>query len=1382
MLKNNLKYYFFHKLKLFLFIYLFFNFNQGYSQNYFPHLEFTHIGVDEGLSQNTVYSIAQDSSGLMWFGNRKGLNKFDARSITIYKNISEDSTSLPGNTINSICVMASGQIWVATNNGLAVYNSNTDKFVQILADGNNKEGLISSATNCIFQDKYKNIWIGTRRGVCRLKSSNPYRFYQYLNDSENPFNIRNIYMDNNDFLWLATDKGLIKANFLNNQKTFKLFKYQNNSINQEINYIYKESDNLFWICTEKGGIHFFDPINEKYVEHPIHSKRLSKLSDLNIRKIIADRNGNKWIATISGLYILNNSNLIEVLNNPINPNSLSDNSVRELFIDKNNNIWIGTFFGGINIYDFQKKKFHNLQKLNKNINLNTIVTSSILINANGNSWIATEGSGIIILDKDKKSIQFLKHDATDKNSVSHNTIKCLLPDKNNGIWIGTMNGLDYLNTSTKKITHYNNQILDPKLFPENKIYSLAFDKKGNLLIGSFGGGLYILKSGEKEPQLFKLNGNKIPLLSSPNITFIKQTSDNSIWVGTSRGLNRIENDSKLTTFLYNPSIPNSYKGQHTLSIFEDSKNRLWFGTRDMGLNLYMNDKTFKNYSEKEGLNGNTVNAILEDEQGFLWLSTNQGISKFDPDKEKFINYDKKDGLVCTEFNFNSFYKDKIGNLYFGGYNGVVYFHPDSIPDNKRVPKIILSKLYLFNKEVNINDESELLSQNISKTDTIIFSYTQNVFSLQFSVLNFINPTKNKFAYRLKGFEKEYNYVKEPVAIYMNLPSGKYIFEAIGSNDDGLWSLKPLKLTIIVLPPPWKTWWAYLIYAIIVLLSLWAFIRFTKIRITLEQKLYLEQLENKKQNELYQMKLRFFTNISHELRTPLTLIIAPVNHLLDNFEIENEVRKQLALIQANANRLLALFNQLIDFRKQESGNIKIKVAEGNIIKFIKEIHLAFHQYAKIKKIELDFDADPEIIEVWYDRRELEKVFYNLLANAFKFTPENGKISIKIRKNFSQEHEKEYVTIIIEDNGCGIPPNDLKKIFDRFYQVENKKIADSGFGIGLALAKGIIDLHKGFILVESKEQADEIPGYTRFFVHLPLGNRHFKPAEIDSLHKTSEQIESFKELDSFSAFENEKTIIDEKTKKLKTFSILLVEDNIEIREFIKEQLSTHYRIREASNGVEGFELAVKSLPDIIISDVLMPEMDGIELTGKLKSDERTNHIPIILLTARASLVYEMEGLEKGADEYIIKPFNTKLLELKIKNLLISRRLLQEKFSKRITLEPQNTEIENPDEKFIKKILTLIEENISNPDFNVSFLVDRMNMSRPVIFRKVKSLTDLSVIDLIKKTKFKKASLLLKQKKLSISEVAYEVGFNDSKYFSKTFKAEFGKSPSEFMAEFS
>jgi signal transduction histidine kinase/AraC-like DNA-binding protein len=768
--------------------------------------------------------------------------------------------------------------------------------------------------------------------------------------------------------------------------------------------------------------------------------------------------------------------------------------------------------------------------------------------------------------------------------------------------------------------------------------------------------------------------------------------------------------------------------------------------------------TFQNYTVENGLPGNNALGLLEDKRGFLWVSTSNGLSRFNG--KVFTNYTVEDGLPGNVFNSNSFFEDTRAEMFFGGYNGLVSFFPEQIRRNRLVPKAVFVRLKLFNKPVSIDDETKLLARNISLTSEINFSYHQNIFTVDFALLNYIKSEKNRYAYKLEGFEKEWNYVTSPSASFTNLPAGTYTLLVKGSNNDGVWTAEPARLIINVHPPFWKTWWAYSFYVICAGGLVFLIFRY----------LWMQELL-KREHEIYQMKLDFFTNVSHEIRTPLTLIVGPLENLVNETRESPALNRKLLTVKRNAGRLTRLVNELMDFRKAESGNMNLNVAPGNMVSFAQEIYLSF-QYLAIKHhINYRFNCAEEVIEAYFDAVQLEKVLFNLLSNTFKFTPDHGTIIVDLIKDTGSGQ----IEIKVSDNGKGIPEESRDKIFNNFYQVRDHQSANSGTGIGLSLAEKIARLHHGSLTLMSAEEAAKSGMQTSFVLKLMLGKLHFKSGELLESYVNIENpvhYQPIEEVPETGLFYHE---LREKTEDAVT--ILIVEDNVEVREFISSSLKQTYYILEAENGRKGVDLAIERIPDIIVSDVMMPVMDGLELCRILKTDARTSHIPIILLTARSGNIHEVNGLKTGAEAYLTKPFSINSLQLHIYNMLSLQANMRRKFSQQITLQPTNILIESADEEFLGKIMALIENNFGEDEFNVNTLASEVGMSTPVLYKKIRALTGLTVNNFIKSVRLKRAAQLLQQGHHTVYEVAYMVGFSDSKYFSREFSKQFGKTPSAY-----
>lgn len=1335
----------------------------------------------------------------MWFGTRDGLNKYDSRRVRTYKNDPQDSTSLSNNAVMSLLTDSRGQLWVGTGSGLNRYRPEQDNFQRVNFTFDRVFSMPGNHILALFEDRAQNIWVGTREGLILLPKGQvrqARRFRAQASKANSLINkeVRCIFQDKAGVMWIGTSHGLSRLAYTGPGRyrftNYFLPKAQAGQKSYNwINAIGEDEKGALWLGTEKTGLKFFDKQSGRFIASPVN--RNDELAWGKIRTIIRDKHQDFWVGALGGLYRVNPQNyqVIKLTSNTQNPGALSDHSIRAMFIDPEGIYWIGTFYGGVNYYSPAARPFKQVRLEDAGPQSKFKVTSKILTDAAGNLWIGTEGSGLYYLDKKTNTLTNYRHSASDPNSLSHDNIKTIMMEKG-GLWIGTLYGLNFFDLKTKKFSHYFHRPGDGRSIPDDVSYSIKRDGAGTLWVGTYNGGLSRFDEQTKTFHTLAFDPKDSTSLSSNAITCIFEDAGKNLWVGTTNGLNKkLPHQDKFIRYLNNQSEAQALNVNYIQGIHQDRRQRLWISTQN-GLILFMPKTGAARYfTTQNGLPANTVYGCLEDARGHLWFSTQKGLSRLNPRDFTFKNYNRNDGLISKEFSFNSFHQDARGYMYFGGFNGLVYFHPDSIQTNNKKPEVVFSQLRLYNQEVQVKGKEDILPAAINKVPELRFRHDQNIFSVTFAVLNFTNADKNQYAYMLSGFDTDWNYVSEPVASYMNLQPGDYTLLVKGSNNDGVWSA-PRSLSITILPPPWKTWWAYLLYgaAFLALLALWSQVNKTRLR--LSHQLELEHLENQRQEELHQAKINFFANIAHELRTPLTLIVSPVQLLADKYRQDPFLQNQLKVVTAHTDRLLRLLNQLLDFNKQENGSMHLKLVEQDLVSWLKEIAASFQEHARRHHIQLAFHADYQELKMAFDPEELEKVLYNLLSNAFKFTPHGGRINLHLGlestatglearlKSENIDFSDLQVKVVVEDNGLGIAPAHLEKIFNRFYQAENQGLSASGFGIGLALSKEIVALHGGTIGVESQESSQHQPGFTRFTILLPLlpeaavlSRLETKPAAsalaLPPQHTLPPPAESMEaEVEAAGSQATDKV------------SVLLVEDNAEIRAYLKNILSSDYHLCEAADGQQGWEIATEKLPNLIISDVSMPRMDGFELTKRLKSDERTSHIPVILLTARGTVIHQVEGLEKGADAYMCKPFNIQLLLLKVKNLLAVREQLKQKYGRIVTLQPQYQEIEDPDDKFLQRLMLILEKNISDPEFNVSELVSHIGMSRPVLFRKTKMLTGLSVIDLIRSVRLKKAEMLLKQNRMSISEVAYEVGYNDPKYFSKLFRGQYGKTPSEYL----
>ena len=1040
---------------------------------------------------------------------------------------------------------------------------------------------------------------------------------------------------------------------------------------------------------------------------------------------------------------------------------MSDKSIRSVFIDKKGSLWVGTYYGGVNHLDENYNRFINFKYSPLGNSLSGDVVSSFAEDENGNLWIGTEGGGLNFYDKKRKEFKSYKYQAGQNNTLSGNNVKQLLLDGKQ-LWIGTFQaGLNLFDIKTDKFRHYKNDPKNENSLSNNNVYGLR-KEGGKLWILTYGGGLNILDLQENKFYHFRHHTNDSTSLSSDLARVFLETEEKQIWIGTERGLNKVFKNSDGYPKRFEVYLPD----QKIYSLQKDSRKNIWIGTLSNGLYcLNPQDGHLEHYSISDGLPGNTVFGILEAGEEELWLSTNNGLSRFNPKEKSFSNFNYSNGLENDEYNFNAYYKNRSGDLLFGGINGFTQFNPKTIRPNKFIPPVVFTELRQNNKAVRIFDKNSCLKKSINEAQAIVFKYNEANFSLSFAALDYFSPENNRYKFMLEGLDRDWNYtVGKTEATYTIQREGEYIFRLYGANSDGLWNPAERQLKITVLPPPWRTWWAYLIYLAIIAATIYALIRFIHLR----HKLQLEQIAKQQQEELHEVKLRFFTNITHEFRTPLTLILGPLKELIAKEKHSENVNKQLSLIERNAQRLLNLVNQVLTFRKLAADHEPMKIVNGNIVLFLKEIFLPFQETANLRSINYSFRAETPEINAWYDPDKLEKVFFNLLSNAFKFTSDGGNIKMDISQN------NQFIEIRVKDDGIGIDPSLRERIFRRFYERSNaERPAIKGTGIGLAISKQMVELHKGKIFIENNKPS----GGATFVVQIQKGKAHFKKSEIIEGIAEQEKIADYKSLIVPQQIITETAPAKKQKPTTGSPLLLIVEDNPEVSNYIQQIFADDYRLITAENGLEGLQKTKKELPDLIISDVMMPEMDGITFCGKLKTDIEISHIPIILLTARTASLFKIEGLKTGADDYITKPFNPEELRLRVRNVIQARKETRDKFARVLNLDPKEISITSADEHFLENALVSVENNIGNYQFNVMQLAGDLAVSRALLFTKLKALTGQTPNNFIKTIRLKRAAQLLKTQKLNISEVAYKVGFKDPKYFRKCFREQFDRLPSDF-----
>jgi len=1358
----------------------------------YQEFRFTHLTTDNGLSQSNVTCILQDNKGYLWFGTFNGLNRYDGYEFKVFNYSPIDTQSISHNFISTLFEDSQGTLWVGTSDGLNRYNREANTFTSFKFEEENPNSISNNLIETILEDSKGRLWIGTRNGGLELFNRENESFIHHHHEENDKGTIssnriRELFEDSEGNLWIAHWNGTI--DILNNSQDLeKISLHQKKLTDSPITAIVESADKNIWIGTQGNGLYRLQYQKGELIEVGRYSTSLQNKNGVNSNIILClmiDRMNRLWIGTEDqGIDILDieNNTFQYSRHDPLLEGSLSHNSVWSIHQDREGNIWVGTYAYGINLLTQRYSYFQHYQHHEGNDNcLSHNMVNSFVEDKNEDLWIATDGGGLNLFRR--RNNKFLHYNSKNSN-INTDVIVCLREDSRDRLWIGTWtDGLYQFDKRTKTFTQYTRE---KHGLGSNKILHICEDRKGGLWLSTYWGGLTYFNPDNHEVQVYNTSNSG---LNDNHVRVVLQDIDGNLWVGTDVGLDFFDRQSKsFRKFKYDEQEQMSISSGFIHSIIQTADSAIWIGTTN-GLNKFnQKTQTFEQFTTNDGLANNEIKCILEDEDGILWLSTNKGISQFDTKSGKSKNYDVSDGLQGNEFNIRSGLKTAESEIVFGGNNGFNVFRSAKLEENLSIPPVIITDFRIFNKPISVGGADSILQKHISETDKITLSYRHVVFSFDFAALNYISPEKNHYAYIMKGFESDWNYVgSNRTATYTNLDPGDYVFTVKASNNDGIWNEEGDSVKIRIEPPFWRTWWAYLIESLLLIVTIAFVANYFISRQRLRNALRLEHIELEKMYELDQMKTQFFSNISHEFHSPMTLILSPLEKLITSQLIHKKVKNSLKLIHRNVQRLHHMTNQLRDFQKLETGELQLRLYRGDIIHFISEIVNSFHEYAIDHHIRFQFNAEPDYALEWFDPDKVDKIIYNLLSNAFKFTPDGGEITVsasiisseKIVKSIKTEDKADrYIEISFKDNGIGIPEDEIEHIFERFYHIEEHKVSGyEGSGIGLAFVYELIKIYQGNISVSSSEGQG-----SQFTIQIPVDEQYLEEQQVVREFNISENF-GYASWDLPGAaskeFDDTKTQIEEKA--VKNFPIILiVEDDKEIRDYIKNSLRLKYRIISAQDGQEGIKKAKKIIPDIIISDIKMPEVSGIQLCNQLKEEEKTSHVPIVLLTGFTSHEVKIEGLRKGADAYLSKPFNIDELEAQIVNLLESRKKLSERYSRIIYRDDKKIVVNDIDEKFLKNVLETVEKHLSDGDFNAENLSKIVGMSRMQLYRKLRGLTNQTVHEFIRGIRLKRAVQILKEKRMTITEVAYEVGFNDLTYFARCFRQQYKKSPSEFISE--
>ena len=1304
-------------------------------------ISFNHLTTNDGLSNNSVMAIYQDGKGFMWFGTRNGVNLYNGNRFITYKFSKNNPNSLIDNKVLHITGDGKDEIYIITAQGISAFNTARNQFKTLLQG--------TTGTMCY----HKQLYISQKNKIYRYENKRFVPFYE-LKDSPS-VNINALYIED-EYTWIGTEEhGLFRLD--NKQEAVHLLPQGN------ITNIFKDSTGKVWIGTWEQGVYIINGASISNFKH--NENDPTSISSNFARNFCEDKDGNIWIGTFNGLNKFNASNnTFTHYQKQETDKSLTNSSIWSLLCDRQGTIWAGTYFGGVNYFNPKSQIYRHFQAAKtENNGLSAPIVGCITEDSLHNVWIGTEGGGITKYNPQTNTFQWYKH-SSNPNSLSHNNVKTIYYDHPNKIlWIGThMGGLNKLDLRSNKFTRYHTNS-DQGSLPSNIIREIV-PYKDNLLLATHKGVCQFNPKTEKAVLLFQDS----PISGTVSVHVDYQ---GTLWIsGNGEGVYAYRDDTKKTeNYKHNHALEHSISSNHIGRIYEDSQKRLWFCTSESGVDLYKHETNdFENFDEqKNGLGSNCVYDVCELSPNKILFTTDIGFSILDYPSRKFTNYTKENGLPLSAINERSVFKASNGDIYIGGTDGMISFreeHINYVPQSYQIHPFSLS---VNGQAVQVNDDNGILQHSLTDSPQITLKADQSMFSIEYAISNYIPSNRDDLEYFLEGFSKNWTglYGQHTIT-YTNLNPGKYTLIVRAKNNQ---LIPESHLDIKILPPFYRTVWAYLLYTLCIGVILYFIVRTYKNRIKLQESLRYEQKHAEDIEQLNQTKLRFFTNISHEFRTPLTLIIGQMEMLLQARSFAPSIYNRILGVYKNCLQMRELITELLDFRKQEQGYMTIKVSEHNLVDFVYESYLLFQEYAAQRQITFRFNKAQDVIPVWYDKKQLQKVMNNLISNAFKHTKEGGKITVSVRKGNKE------VVIEVTDNGSGIAQKDLNKIFDRFYQTEQSTSPSyMGTGIGLALTKGIIELHHGSIEVYSE------PGEgATFSVHLQTGKEHFTPEQISESEEDS-PIEG-NLLPDFAQnllSEQETLNSDSYAEKKRDIKIVIVEDNESLREMLAGIFAPFYQVFTACDGEEGWEKVQSEHPHLILSDVVMPKMSGTDLCKLVKENLETCHIPVVLLTARTSIEHSMEGLRLGADDYITKPFNVNILLSRCNNLINNRIMLQEKFSKHPQETPQIIATNPMDKEFIDKAMKIIDQHIDNMEFNVDMLAREIGIARSKLFTKLKDITGKTPYDFIVTIRLKRAAILLKEHpELNISEISDKLGFSSPRQFSKSFKEKYQVVPQAY-----
>jgi len=1339
-------------MKLFKFLIIIGWFFTSSLQSEAQQILFGNYTVGEGLPSTMVLAINQDDQGYMWFGTRNGLSRFDGYQFKTFQFNKNDTTSIGNNFIQCISKIDSTHLWIGTENGIYILDLQKEVFTKF-------KGTLDQAVFDILKDKDGVVWITTKLdGLYRYNPKDKSIVHFTKNASNNSLSsnlLTRIIQDSDGKLWIGTLGAGIEI-YDPVATSFSNIRSGAHGLSSDIVItLYKGVDGTVWIGTMNGGLGKWQADKDCFKIYKTGNS--SSISDNIVRCMYQKSPDKLYIGTEKGLNILDtrSDSFIAYTNKVNDPFGISDNAVYSIFPGKAGTMWVGTWFGGVSYFSIAGSFFELYYPDDKPQSLHGRAVSCFLEDKPHYFWVGTEDGGLYYFNAEDKS--FLKYPFKQgQQDLSYHNVHCLYKDSHGNIWIGIFaGGVNVLNPLTGKINRYNYNSDNINTLNSNQIFSIYEDREHVIWVGTDKG------LNRYDPVTNSFIRVEQPTVNNTLVYDMYEDNNRTLWVATynnySKGLVSYNKKRDEWSLLPAGTGKNMLSSNKLVCLLDDHAGNLWIGTDGGGLNRYnFKTKQVTIFDDKAGIAANSIYGIQQDDNGILWLTSNNGIYAFNPESGKVKHFTRQDNLQSQQFNYKSFYKARDGKLFAGGIKGFNSFYPEKIADINSHANISFTNFQLFNKNVSLGDKKNPLTEQINYTKKLILNYDQSVFSLEFAALNSSNPEKVRYAYKMEGFDANWNFVGEQrKATYTNLSPGHYTFKVKASTDESNWDVPETSMLIVIKPPFYKTTLAYIIYLLLLVAAGISIYKYSSNHIRKQNAIRLERLKNKEEKEFYARKIEFFTVMAHEIRTPLSLIMAPLEKLLTLKKWEKEESEQLKIMEDNSERLMGLVNQLLDFRRIESDAYHIKKEEVEIVSLVQSIYSRFSSITYQKNIEFAFTTKVSNQKMLADPEVLNKIISNLLINAFKFA--RKKVKIKLNDFVNTATGSKSLLISVEDDGIGIPAGDIRNVFKKFFTTTSggHQYHNLGStGIGLALASSLAEKHGGSLLVESLEGTKTI-----FTLELPLNDEKAIAKSEDSIKV------------------NEGNEIDNENKPL----IHLIEDDQGIMSFIANSLiSEGYRVQQSRNGKEALLVMENSQPDIIISDIMMPVMDGIELCRAIKTNIHFSHVPFVLVTAKGNSDSEIEGIETGADAYILKPFKWKYLLAIIKNLLDARERLKLKYSEQPASEISVLTTNSRDKEFMEKIVGIIDSRIIDAQLSVEELSREMCMSRSSLHKKLKSLSGYVPNELIKLVRLKQAARLLQANGHTIAEIAYLTGFSSPSYFSKCFLQQFKISPKEYSGK--